>query len=143
VRIRHLSFGGVKTERFDAMTAFARDVPGLAPGHLDDGWAVFQLESGNDDLLEVYRHRRYDERLLPGRATGPTVAFALDDLLGARAELLAAGIEVVAAIVWAADAFADPRLDGWGGLFCRGPDGNVYARQQDHAPPAPTDRVNA
>ncbi len=51
---RRLSFVGVKTERFDVMAAFARDVLGLTPGHQDDGWAVFQLESGDRDLLEVY-----------------------------------------------------------------------------------------
>jgi len=44
-----------------------------------------------------------NERLLPSAATGPTVAFAVDDLLAARAELVAAEIEIVADIVWAAE----------------------------------------
>ena len=54
MHIRRISFVGMKTERFDAMTTFVRDVLGLAAGHKDDGWAVFQLESGDRDLLEVY-----------------------------------------------------------------------------------------
>jgi catechol 2,3-dioxygenase-like lactoylglutathione lyase family enzyme len=140
VRIKRVSFLGVRTDEFAAMTAFVRDVLGLQPGHRDDGWAVFELESGDRDLVEVYRPGGYDERLLPALATGPTVAFAVDDLLAARAELEGAGIEIVADIVWAAEAFDDPRLDGWGWLFFRAPDGNVYALQQDHVPSDSTGR---
>ena len=102
MRINRVSFLGVRTDEFVAMTAFVRDVLGLQAGHRDDGWAVFELGSGDRDLVEVYRPGRYDERLLPAAVTGPTVAFAVDDLLAARAELLAADIEIVADIVWAA-----------------------------------------
>ncbi len=140
MRVKRVSFLGVRTTEFVAMTAFVRDVLGLEPGHTDDGWAVFQLDSGDRDLVEVYRPGGYDERLLPALAAGPTVAFAVDDLLAARAELGSAGIEIVADIVWAAEAFDDPRLNGWGWLFFRAPDGNVYALQQDHAPPDSTGR---
>jgi catechol 2,3-dioxygenase-like lactoylglutathione lyase family enzyme len=143
MRIRRLSFVGVKTEQFEAMAAFVGDVLGLKPGHRDEGWAIFQLESGDRDLLEVYRPGSYDERLLPASAVGPTVAFAVDDLLAARAELVAAGIEIVADTVWAADAFGDPDYEGFGWLFFRAPDGNVYALQQDHGPTASTDRGDA
>lgn len=140
MRIKRVSFLGVRTSEFEAMTAFVRDVLGLQPGHTDEGWAVFQLESGDRDLVEVYRPGGYDERLLPSGATGPTVAFAVDDLLAARAELVAADTEIVADIVWAAEAFDDPRLDGFGWLFFRAPDGNIYALQQDHAPSDSTGR---
>jgi catechol 2,3-dioxygenase-like lactoylglutathione lyase family enzyme len=140
VRIKRVSFVGVRTSEFVAMTAFVRDVLGLSPGHRDDGWAVFQLESGDRDLVEVYRPDGYDERLFPALATGPTVAFAVDDLVAARAELAGAGIEIVADIVWAAEAFDDPRLDGWGWLFFRAPDDNIYALQQDQAPSHAMDR---
>ena len=140
MRIKRVSFLGVRTDEFVAMTAFVRDILGLQPGHRDDGWAVFPLGSGDRDLLEVYRPGGYDERLLPALATGPTVAFAVDDLLAARAELVEADVEIVADIVWAAEAFDDPSLDGWGWLFFRAPDGNVYALQQDHAPSDSTGR---
>ena len=140
MRIRRVSFVGVKTEDFEAMTTFVQDVLGLQPGYRDDGWAVFQLESGDRDLVEVYRPGHYDERLLPAVATGPTVAFAVDDLLAARAELVASKIEIVADIVWAAEAFANPSYEGFGWLFFRAPDGNIYALQQDRAPSPATDR---
>ena len=140
MHVRRISFVGVKTDSFDAMADFARDVLGLAPGHRDDGWAVFQLESGDRDLFEVYRPGHYDERLLPRKAAGVTVAFGVDDLLEARAELLAARTEIVADTVWADEAFDDPRLAGFGWLFFRAPDGQVYVLQQDHAPSAPADR---
>jgi catechol 2,3-dioxygenase-like lactoylglutathione lyase family enzyme len=143
VRVRRVSFVGVQTESFDAMTGFVQDVLGLQPGHRDNGWAVFQLGSGDRDLFEVYRPGGYDERLLPASATGPTVAFAVDDLVAASAELVAAEIEIVADIVWAAEAFDDPALDGWGWLFFRAPDGNVYVLQQDQAPSDPPGRGTA
>lgn len=133
MNIRRICFVGARTENFDAMTGFVRDVLGLASAHQEDGWAVFRLESGDRDFLEVYRPGEYDERLLPAAASGPTVAFAVDDLLAARAELAAAGIEIVADVVWAAEAFGDSRLDGYGWLFFRAPDGNVYAIQQERA----------
>ncbi len=143
MHIRRISFVGVKTESLHAMADFARDVLGLAPGHRDDGWAVFQLESGDRDLFEVYRPGRYDEHLLPTDAGGLTIAFGVDDLLEARAELLAAGIEIVADTVWADEAFGDPQLEGFGWLFFRAPDGRIYAMQQDHAPSAAGDRGDA
>ena len=133
VHIRRISFVGVRTEHFDAMTGFVREVLGLRSAHLDGGWAVFPLESGDRDFLEVYRPAQYDERLFPPAVSGPTVAFAVDDLLAARAELVAAGIEIVADVAWAAEAFGDPRLDGYGWLFFRAPDGHVYAIQQERA----------
>ena len=139
MRIRRVSFVGVKTEEFEAMTTFVQDVLGLQPGYRDDGWAVFQLESGERDLFEIYRPGRYDERLLPAAATGPTVALAVDDLVAARQELIAAGIEIVGDIVWAAEAFGNPSYEGFGWLFFRAPDSNVYALQQDHAPSGRTD----
>lgn len=143
MHVRRISFVGVRTERFDAMAAFARDVLRLEPGHRDDGWAVFQLESGARDLFEVYRPGQYDERLLPADAAEVTIAFGVDDLLQARAELIGAGTEIVADVVWAADAFKDPGLEGFGWLFFRAPDGNIYAMQQDHAPSAAVERGDA
>ena len=139
MRISRISFVGAKTQRFDAMTAFTRDVLGLRPGHRDDGWAVFQLGSGERDLFEVYRPGGYDERLLPAVADGVTIAFGVDDLVEARAELVAAGVEIVADAIWAAQAFDDPKLDGWGWLFFRAPDGRIYALQQTQAAPARDD----
>jgi hypothetical protein len=51
-------------------------------------------------------------------ATGAVVAFMVDDIVSARAEVAAAGIELLGEIVWAGEGF------GW--FFLRAPDGNVY-----------------
>ena len=70
MRITRVSFVGIKTDHFDAMGAFAKDVLG----------------------------------------------------------------EIVADVVWAAEAFDQPTLIGWGWPFFRAPDGNVYGLQQDQEP---------
>ncbi len=66
---------------------------------------------------------------------GMLVAFAVDDIVGAREEL-AAGVELVGDIVWAADLFASPNMEGFGWFFFRGPDGNIYVMQEDSRPAA-------
>jgi hypothetical protein len=53
VHIRRISFVGVKTESFDAMTEFARYVLDLAPGHRDGGWAVFQLRAPDGEVYAL------------------------------------------------------------------------------------------
>lgn len=143
VHIRRISFVGARTERFEAMADFARDVLGLAPRYRDDGWAVFQLESGDRDFFEVYRPGHYDERLMPPEAGGLMISFEVDDLEAARAELIAAGAEIVADILWAAEAFGDPQYEGFGWFFFRAPDGIIYAMQQGSAPSTPGDRGDA
>jgi len=143
VHIRRISFVGAKTERLDAMADFVGDVLGLAPRHRDDGWAVFQLESGNRDFFEVFRPGQYDVRLMPSEAGGLMISFEVDDLDAARAELIAAGIEIVADTVWAAEAFGNRQLEGFGWFFFRAPDGIIYAMQQGSAPSTPGDRGDA
>ena len=67
---------------------------------------------------------------------GMLVAFAVDDIVDAREELAAAGVELVGDIVWAADLFASPNMEGFGWFFVRGPDGNIYVMQEDSRPAA-------
>ena len=61
------------------------------------------------------------------------VSFVVDDILGAREELATAGVELIGDVVWAAEVFANPALEGFGWFFLRAPDGNVYALQQERA----------
>ena len=72
--------------------------------------------------MEVYRPAKQDTNLLPDSATGPIVAFIVDDVVGARAEIVATGIELLSEVIWAADGF------GW--FFLRAPDGNIYCIEQ-------------
>jgi hypothetical protein len=65
---------------------------------------------------------------------GILVAFAVADVVCAREELAAAGFGLIGDLVWAADLFANPDLEGFGWFFFRGPDGNIYVMQQDRRP---------
>lgn len=134
MRIHRISFLGVRTKNFDAMTAFARDVLGLPLAHLEDEWAIFPLESGKRDYFEIYGPGHADERLMTAASDGPIAAFAVDDLLEARAELEAAGTEMISDVTWASDVFGNPAFEGFGWFFFRAPDGNVYVLQQDGLP---------
>jgi catechol 2,3-dioxygenase-like lactoylglutathione lyase family enzyme len=129
VKISRVTFVGVKTERYDQMADFTRDVLGLAQRRRDDGWAVHRLGSEGQDFFEVFRPGQYDERMLPADAGALTIGLEVDDLVAARAELVAAGLEEVTDITWANKA-------GFGWLFFRAPDGNLYALQQSRAPSA-------
>lgn len=115
------------------MTAFVRDVLGLPLSHEESNWAIFPLESGKRDYFEIYGPGHTDERLMTGASDGPIAAFAVDDLLEARAELEAAGTEMVSDVIWAAEAFGNPAFEGFGWFFFRAPDGNVYLLQQDRS----------
>lgn len=131
MRVRRISFLGVRTKNFDGMTAFVRDVLGLPPSHVEAGWAVFPLESGKRDYFEIYGPGHTDERLMTSASDGPIAAFAVHDLLEARAELETAGTEMVSDVTWASEVFDNPSLEGFGWFFFRAPDGNVYVLQQE------------
>ncbi len=135
MRIRRISFLGVRTSNFEAMSSFVRDVLGLPASHAEPDWAIFPLESGKRDYFEIYGPDHADERLMTAVSDGPIAAFAVDDLLEARADLAAAGTELIGNVIWAADAFDDPAYAGFGWFFFRAPDGNVYVLQQDGLSP--------
>jgi hypothetical protein len=56
--------------------------------------------------------------------TGPVVGFVVDDVVAGRAELIAAGIEILDEIHWST------RREGYGWFHFRAPDGNVYGLMQ-------------
>jgi hypothetical protein len=58
------------------------------------------------------------------------IAFVVDNLEEALAEVRAAGLELVNDVIWAAEAFGDPRHEGFGWFFVRAPDGRVYVIEQ-------------
>jgi hypothetical protein len=98
-------------------------------------WAGFTLPSGPRDLVEVFGPGMTDERVAPaGFESGALIAFAVDDIARARAELAAAHVELVADIVWARDLTGGDQSIRWGWFFFRVPDGNIYVIQQDGLP---------
>ncbi len=91
-------------------------------------WSILQIPTGPFDYFEVYGTDFDEERLIPADADS-VIGFVVDDLEGAYEESRAAGVETTD-IVWAADAFENPDLKGYGWFFLRAPDGNTYVMQQ-------------
>jgi catechol 2,3-dioxygenase-like lactoylglutathione lyase family enzyme len=132
MKVRRVSFVGVRTAAFDATVGLFRDVLGMEPAFAHPGWAGFRLPSGERDLVEIFGRADIDTRVVPpGFEHGVLIALAVDDVATAREELAAAGVELIGDLVWATDITGDAADDGWGWCFFRGPDGHVYVLQQD------------
>jgi len=58
------------------------------------------------------------------------IAFVVDDLREALAEIQAAGLEIVNEPVRAAEAFDDPAFGEFAWFWVRAPDGRIFAIQQ-------------
>src|SRR5215471_19148802 len=130
MRVRRIGFLGVRTDRVADTTAFFREVVGLRAVATAESRTVTQLPTGTLDLVEVFADDFRDERLIPEEADGVFVAFIVENLEEARAEVEAAGYEIVGETVWAEEAFSNPNYAGTGWFFVRGPDRNVYVFQQ-------------
>ncbi len=133
MNVKRICFLGTRTPEFDATSAFFRDVLGLGVRHAEPAWSVFQLVSGRSDFVEVFGPDHDNARLFPDEVReGIVVAFAVDDIAGARAELVAAAeVELIGDLVWASELSGDTSMEGFGWFFFRGPDRNVYVMQQD------------
>ena len=137
MNVQRICFLGTRTGNFEATAALFRDVLGLHNTHTEPGWSIFQLPSGRSDYVEVFGPENENASLFPAEVSeGIVVAFAVDDIVGAREELAAAGVELVGDLVWANDLFDNPNMEGFGWFFFRGPDGNIYVMQQDSRPVA-------
>jgi catechol 2,3-dioxygenase-like lactoylglutathione lyase family enzyme len=132
MKVHRICFLGTRTPNFDATSTLFRDVLGLGDVHTEVGWSIFQLPSGRSDFVEVFGPEHENASIFPAEVTeGIVVAFAVDDIVGAREELVAAKVELIGDLVWANELFDDPNMAGFGWFFFRGPDGNVYVIQQD------------
>jgi catechol 2,3-dioxygenase-like lactoylglutathione lyase family enzyme len=119
MKVSRLCWLGTRTEAFDETTAFFRDVLGLSLGYEEPGFAMFALPAADRDYVEVFSAARSD--LAASYTTGPVVGLLVDDVVGAREELAAAGVELL-------DETQSPEtMDGYRWFHFRGPDGNVYA----------------
>jgi catechol 2,3-dioxygenase-like lactoylglutathione lyase family enzyme len=137
MNVQRICFLGTRTGNFDATSAFFRDVLGLHNVHAETGWSIFQLPSGRSDFVEVLGPKHENASVFPTEVSeGVVVAFAVDDIVGAREELAAAKVELIGELVWANQLFENPTMEGFGWFFFRGPDGNVYVMQQDSRPDA-------
>jgi catechol 2,3-dioxygenase-like lactoylglutathione lyase family enzyme len=138
MNVQRICFVGTRTGNFEATSALFRDVLGLHNVHTEAGWSIFQLPSGRSDFVEVFGPEHENASLFPAEVSeGIAVAFAVDDIATAREELAAAKVDLIGGLVWANELFDDPKMEGFGWFFFRGPDENVYVMQQDSRPDAP------
>jgi glyoxylase I family protein len=103
---------GTRTDRFDQMTDFCRDVMGLSQTSLEPGFAIFDLPNG--DRLEVFGSQHSYNTFF----THPVAGFLVDYIEAARAELEAKGIEFIGPIE------SDTEDYKW--THFRAPDGFIY-----------------
>ena len=130
MNVRRIGYVGMRTEYLERMTWFFRDVLGLSEAMVGDTFSILRLPTGPFDFAEVYSPDHHDERMILDGVEGPVVAFAVDDLEMALQEVKEAGLEVIGDVVWAAEAFAEPAMEGLGWFFLRAPDQRVYVIEQ-------------
>jgi catechol 2,3-dioxygenase-like lactoylglutathione lyase family enzyme len=106
---------GVGTDSYEEMVGLLRDVFGLAVAFEEGATAEFSL--ANDDRVQVFGPGHPYYELFGAGGGGPVPLFEVDDVQAARAELVAAGVEVIGKI---------ERDASWEWFNFRGPDGNLY-----------------
>jgi catechol 2,3-dioxygenase-like lactoylglutathione lyase family enzyme len=114
IDVRGLAWLATRTERFAETAAFFRDVLGLTVVLERPGQAVFGLADGG--AVEVFAPDEPEHRHF---TTGPVAGFLVDDVDVARAELVAAGVELIGPV-----GRGDEPGEVW--QHFRAPDGNVY-----------------
>jgi catechol 2,3-dioxygenase-like lactoylglutathione lyase family enzyme len=129
VRVKRIGYVGLRTHDVDGMTRFFRDVLGLEAAGEDETVTFQRLPTHRRDLVEVYAQEHRDVRMIPDDADF-VIAFVVDDLREALAEVQAAGLEIVNEPVRAAEAFDDPAFGEFAWFWVRAPDGRILAIQQ-------------
>ena len=115
MQILGVSWIGIRSERFEEMVSFLRRL-GLTPRIEEPDFVMFQLPDG--DQIEVFgpsikSHSHF--------STGPVAGFLVEDVASARAELEAAGAELIGPV-------RGSGANVW--QHFRGPDGIVYEINQ-------------
>jgi len=129
VRVKRIGYVGLRTHDVDGMTRFFRDVLGLEAAGEDETVTFQRLPTHRRDLVEVFAQEHRDIRMIPDDADF-VIAFVVDDLREALAEVQAAGLEIVNEPVRAAEAFDDPAFGEFAWFWVRAPDGRIFAIQQ-------------
>jgi hypothetical protein len=112
MKIKGIVWLGTRTDRFEQMTDFCRSVFGMSQRLAEPGFAVFELPNG--DLFEVFGADSPMNEFM----THPVAGFLVDDIVAARAEMEAKGIEFLGPIEGDSDDYK------W--THFRAPDGFVY-----------------
>ena len=120
MKVVRLGWLGARTQQFERMNVFYRDVLGLEVLSIDGSSGRFKLQDGTE--VHVYGPKDKDHGFL---GEGPVVAFQVDNFAVAQARLLAAAVEFI---------YPEPqRAAGKIWQHFRAPDGNVYELIGDDA----------
>jgi len=122
MKIKGIVWLGTRTERFDQMTKFCRELLGLSQRLAEPGFSVFELPNG--DLFEVFGPDSTFNEFM----THPVAGFLVEDIVAARAELESRGIEFLGPIQGDTDDYK------W--THFRAPDGFVYELTYSTAHPS-------
>jgi hypothetical protein len=115
MQILGVSWIGIRSERFEGMKSFLRRL-GLTPQIDEPDFVMFKLPDG--DQIEVFGPAKESHAHF---STGPVAGFLVADMEGVRAELEAAGAELIGPV-------QSDGTSAW--QHFRGPDGNVYEINQ-------------
>ena len=111
MRVLGITWLGVQTENFDAMSTFVERLMGVpAPRH-GEGFRLWSFPNG--DLIELYAGGTK-----PPFEDAPVVGFRVDDLEAGRALLAELGAEIVGGY--------GPNESGYESVHFRAPDRNIY-----------------
>ena len=112
MKVKGIVWLGTRTARFDEMLNMYQNVMRLPVTHQEPGFVVMELPNG--DLVEIFA----DDSPHNTFFTHPVAGFLVDDILAARAEMEAKGIEFIGPI--------EGDTDDYKWTHFRAPDGFVY-----------------
>lgn len=111
MKIHGIVWLGTRTDHFEEMVGFARDVLGLKPILRKHDFAVFDCP--NQDRFEIFGPSDTEHTFM----RAPVAGFLVDDVEAARIEMEAHGIEFIGPV---------QRYRGYAWSHFRAPDGHVY-----------------
>lgn len=123
LQVRRLTWLGTRTGKYRETTEFFGRVLGLSQVAEEPGLTMFRLPGGEHDYIEVFDVAHPEASLM---TTGPVAGFLVDDVVHARKELEAEGIEMLGEVEWLSDVPGFEAIADYGWFTFRGPDGNVY-----------------
>ena len=115
MEVRNVRWVGVRTDRYEAMVGFLRDVLRLRVNFEEPTTVEFTTSEGDQIQVMAPGDRYYE--FFSEHAAGPVPLFEVDDVHAARRELEAAGVELIG---------ATERDSSWEWIYVREPDGNLY-----------------
>ena len=113
--VRNVRWVGIRTDHYDAMVGFLRDILGLQVNFEEPTTVEFTTSEGDEIQVIAPGDRYYD--FFGEHANGPVPLFEVDDVHSVRRELEAARIEVVG---------STEHDSTWEWIHVRAPDGNLY-----------------